>query len=107
MGKESVRRCPAGDCPMRRLVFLVMGLLELAVAGVLVAFGWQLPRPADVDHTFDRAENVTQRTSNQVKLFRQQIHDLRRPELQDLGRQLQAESRTVTGTLKSQAVDFD
>jgi uncharacterized phage infection (PIP) family protein YhgE len=92
---------------MRRAVFLLMGLLELAVAGVLVAFACQLPGQADVDRTFGRAEHVTRRTGSQVKLFRQQVHDLRRPELQDLGRQMQAETRTVTGTLKSQTVDFD
>ena len=40
-------------------------------------------------------------------MFRRQVHDLRRPELQDLGRQLQAETKTVTGTLKAQNVDFD
>jgi len=92
---------------MRRVVFLLMGLLELCVAAVLVAFAWQLPGRSDIDHTFDRAQRVTERTGNQVKLFRQQVHDLRRPEMQDLGRQLQAETKTVTGTLKSQAVDFD
>jgi uncharacterized phage infection (PIP) family protein YhgE len=92
---------------MRRIVFLFMGLLELCVAAVLVAFGWQLPSRADIDRSFGKAERVTQRTSDQVKLFRQQVHDLRRPEMQDLGRQLQAETKTVTGTLKSQAVDFD
>ncbi len=92
---------------MHRLVFLVMGLLELAVAAVLVAFGWQLPRQGEVDRTFERASQVTQRTSGQVKLFRKQVHDLRRPELQDLGRQLQAETRTVTAALKAQTVDFD
>jgi hypothetical protein len=92
---------------MRRTVFLLMGLLELGVAGVLVAFAWQLPGKSDIDQSFDRAERVTERTGSQVKLFRQQVHDLRRPELQDLSRQLQAETKTVTGTLKSQTVDFD
>ncbi len=92
---------------MRRVVFLSIGLLELAVAGVLVAFACQLPGRAEVDNTFGRAEHVTQRTGKQVRLFRQQVHDLRRPELQDLGRQLQAETKTVTGTLRAQSVDFD
>jgi hypothetical protein len=92
---------------MRRLVFFIMALLELTVAGVLVAFGYQLPRQDEVDRTFDRAGRVTQRTSAQVRLFRQQVHDLRRPELQDLGHQLQAQTKTVTITLKAQAVDFD
>ena len=92
---------------MRRVVFLVMGLLELGVAAVLVAFAWQLPAHSEVDQTFDRAERVTGRTGSQVKLFREQVHDLRRPELQDLGHQLQDQTKTVTGTLKSQAVDFD
>src|SRR5579885_3249239 len=107
MAKEPLRYFPAGDRPMRRLVFVLMGLLELAVAAVLVAFGCQLPARSEVDRTFGRAENVTQHTSQQVKLFRQQVHDLRRPELQDLGRQLQAETKTVTVTLKAQQVDFD
>lgn len=92
---------------MRRAVFLLMGLLELAVAGVLVAFACQLPGQPDVDSTFGRAERVTRRTGSQVKLFRQQVHDLRRPEVQDLGRQLQVQTKTVTGTLKAQNVDFD
>jgi uncharacterized phage infection (PIP) family protein YhgE len=92
---------------MRRAVFLLMGLLELVVAAVLVAFGWQLPSQAEIDHTFDGAERVTQHTSSQVKIFRRQVHDLRRPELQELGQQLQAETRTVTTTLKAQTVDFD
>jgi hypothetical protein len=92
---------------MRRVVFLIIGLLELAIAGVLVVFGWQLPGQADVDSTFDRAEHVTERTSKQVKFFRRQVHDLRRPEMLDLGRQLQAQTTTVTATLKSQSVDFD
>jgi hypothetical protein len=92
---------------MRRVVFLLMGLLELGVAAVLVAFACQLPGRADVDQTFDRAERVTARTGNQVKLFRQQVHDLRRPELQDLGKQMQAQTKTVTATLKTQTVDFD
>ena len=42
-----------------------------------------------------------------MRLFRQQVHDLRRPELQDLGKQLQAETKTVTAALKAQSVDFD
>ena len=107
MVTEYVRYFPAGDRLMRRVVFLVMGLLELGVAAVLVAFAWQLPARSEVDQTFDRAERVTGRTGSQVKLFREQVHDLRRPELQDLGRQLQDQTKTVTGTLKSQTVDFD
>jgi hypothetical protein len=92
---------------MRRLVFLLMGLLELGVAGVLIAFGCQLPGQGDVERTFGRAGRVTERTGSQVKLFRKQVHDLRRPELMDLGRQLQTETKTVTKTLRSQTIDFD
>ncbi len=107
MVREYVRYFPSGDRLMRRVVFLVMGFLELTIAAVLVAFAWQLPSRSDVDQTFDRAERVTGRTGSQVRLFRQQVHDLRRPELQDLGHQLQDQTKTVTGTLKAQAVDFD
>jgi ABC-type transporter Mla subunit MlaD len=92
---------------MRRPVFLFLGVLEFVVAAVLIAFGCQLPGRGDIDQTFARAERVTRNASGQVRVLQGQVHDLRRPELQDLALKLQAESKTVTSTLKVRAVDFD
>jgi hypothetical protein len=92
---------------MRRTVFLILGVLELAVAGVLACLGGQLPGTAEVENTFDSAERVTRRAGSQVRLSRQQIHDLRQPEIQQLADGLQAHTTTVTTNLRAQAIDYD
>ncbi|HJT78221.1 MAG TPA: hypothetical protein VJ739_13540 [Gemmataceae bacterium] len=92
---------------MRRLLFLVLGLLELAVAAVLVGFNAQLPSPAEVQSNFAAAEQVTAHTGRQVRLLRDQVHEWRRPEMDDLARRLQGQMRQVTRTLRAQNLDFD
>lgn len=92
---------------MRKTVFLTLGLLELIIAAVLVSFNWQLPTKAEVGDSFDQAEKVTRSTSSQVRLVRKQIHELRRPEMQDLASKLEKETRTVTSTLRDQTIDFE
>jgi hypothetical protein len=92
---------------MRRSVFLFLGVLEFVVAAVLVGFGWQLPTRGDIDQTFGRAERVTRRAGGQVRVLQGQVHDLRRPELQDLARQLRGESKTVATALKAQTINFE
>lgn len=92
---------------MRRLFPLTLGLLELAIAAVLGVFALQLPSTEEIDGGFTRAERATQRTSDQVRLLRDQVRDMRRPELHDLALQLQKQARTVTGTLKAQTLDVD
>jgi hypothetical protein len=91
---------------MRRAFFLILGLLEFAVAGGLVALGWQAGT-ADVQQGFSRAEQVTRKAGTQVCLLRRQVHDLRRPELQELSERLGEQTRTATVALKTQQIDFD
>jgi uncharacterized phage infection (PIP) family protein YhgE len=92
---------------MRRAWFVGLGVLELAVAAVLLSFGWQLPGGADVERSFGSAERVTERTARQVRLLRDQVHDLRQPEMDELAGRLQTQMRKVTRTLRAQGVDFD
>jgi uncharacterized phage infection (PIP) family protein YhgE len=92
---------------MRRAWFVSLGVLEFAVAAVLVCFGWQLPGTADIDESFGRVERVTERTGHQVRLLRDQVHDLRRPELDEVAGRLQTQMRQVARTLRAQNVDFD
>lgn len=91
---------------MRRAVFLVFGVCEFAVAAALALLGWQLPSSSEVDQSFARAERVTQRTGTQVDLLRRQLHDLRRPELQQLANRLETQTRSVTSMLRAQSIDF-
>jgi uncharacterized phage infection (PIP) family protein YhgE len=90
---------------MRRFVFLTLGMLELAVAAVLLVLGW-MAGSADVDAGFAKAERVTRKVGTQVRLVRQQVESLRRPELQQLVGRLQTQTRTLTTALQTQQVDF-
>jgi methyl-accepting chemotaxis protein len=92
---------------MHRILFTAFGLLEFAVALVLAVLGRQLPDAADVAHSFENAERVTYRAGNQVRLFRQQVSTLRRPELQRLADRLQEQTRSVVALMKSRSIDYD
>ena len=92
---------------MRRTIFHLLGILELAVAAVLVDLGCQLPKRADVERSFSSAERVTDQSGTQVRLLHQQIQDLRRMELQQLSSRLQKQTRAVTTLIREQSVDFD
>ena len=52
---------------MRRYVFTSLGILEAAVALVLLGFAWYLPGPEDVHDKVARVENVSTRSSLQIK----------------------------------------
>jgi hypothetical protein len=92
---------------MRRTIFLTLGVLEFVVALVLLYLAWQLPSAADVDHSFAGAGRVTGKAANQVRLLRQQVHDLRRPEVHRLAERLREQTRDVTAALRAQSVDYD
>jgi uncharacterized phage infection (PIP) family protein YhgE len=92
---------------MRRAWFVGLGVLELSVAAVLVSFGWELPGTADVEQGFGNLERVTSRTSSQVRLLRDQVHELRQPEMDVLAGRLQTQMRVVSHTLRTQSIDFD
>jgi hypothetical protein len=85
----------------------LFGILELCVAGVLLILCVQLPGSGEIRSGFGHAEDISARAGKQVRLFRQQVSELRRPELQHLSRQFQNETRTVTAQLRGQSVDYD
>jgi uncharacterized phage infection (PIP) family protein YhgE len=55
---------------MRRTVFLGLGLLELAVAVLLLLVGVKLPSRANVEEGFTRVEGLTGEAGKQVSLLR-------------------------------------
>jgi flagellar biosynthesis chaperone FliJ len=77
------------------------------VAVLLGLLAWQLPSTAEIASSFAKTEGVTRKTAGQVRLVREQVHGLRRPELRELAERLQAQTRTVTATLRSQSVDYE
>jgi hypothetical protein len=92
---------------MRRSIFLIVAVLECAIAVVLLSLGSQLPNSTDVAAGFSSAERVTGNAEQQVKILRRQIQELRRPELLQLAERLQSQTLNVTGNLKDQQLDFE
>lgn len=92
---------------MRRLIFSIVGILEGAIAVVLVSLGAQLPSQDEVTAGFQGADRVTSNANRQVHILRRQVQDLRRPELQHLADRVQQQTRLVTATMKDQQIDFE
>jgi hypothetical protein len=92
---------------MRRITFFTMGILECAAALVLVILAAQLPSRDEIAAGFQSAERVTSHAGRQVQIFRRQVQELRRPELQQLAERLQSQTLNVTANIKRQQIDFD
>ncbi len=94
---------------MRRIIFLLLGGLELLSAAVLVYFAWLVPGRREVEDTVGRADRVTRNTGVQVAGMRDRFRLLRerRPQMRDLALRLQAEMRVVNDQLKTQKIDYD
>jgi chromosome segregation ATPase len=94
---------------MGRIVFFVLGMLELLSAAVLVYFAWLVPGSREVEETAGRAERVTRSTGAQVSRLRDQFRLLqeRRPQMQALAVRLQSEMRVINDQLKTQRIDYD
>jgi uncharacterized protein (DUF3084 family) len=92
---------------MRRVIFAVLGTVELVIAVVLVYTAINLPSSTEVARGFDRAEETTRKASHQVTATRRQVSEVRRPEVQQLAGRLRTQTETVTKSLRSQQVNFD
>lgn len=93
---------------MRRIIFLVLGSLELLSAALLLYFAWLVPGRREVDDAMSRADRVTHGTGVQVQRLRDQFRMLRerRPQMRQLALRLQAEMRVINDQLKTQTIDY-
>src|SRR6516225_9731350 len=93
---------------MRRLVFLLLGILELLSGILLVCFAWQVPGKHEVEETAVRAERITRNSGAQVQRLRVQFRLFRerRPQMQALAIRLQKEMKVVNEHLKTQQLDY-
>ncbi len=94
---------------MRRLVFLVMGLLELSACGLLAYFALSLPGPAEVDDAVGRVDQVSRKASRQVRTLRRQMSKVRQrqPELLVLARRLERQMNVVQANLRGRRLEGD
>ncbi len=95
-----------GPSVMRRILFSTLGILEILVAAVLI-FLVYLSTRTDVADAFTKAERVTRRASNQVRLVQVQVENLHGPEMRDLAQRLQEQTRLLTAALQTKDLDFD
>jgi len=105
--EQSVELPAVRETAMRRIVFLTLGILELVVAAILAYLGASLPHPSEVSAGFDRVEKTTRGASRQVGTLRQQVVEVRQPEMLQLAQRLQTQTESVTASLKKQHVDYE
>ncbi|HZT80555.1 MAG TPA: hypothetical protein VFA26_10040 [Gemmataceae bacterium] len=91
---------------MRRLIFSCLAILEFAIAAVLVAFGCYLPSTGEVHQSFSSVERATRRSGGQVHNLRNQVHELRRPEIREMSVKLKEQTLTVSSALRKQKIDY-
>lgn len=87
---------------MRRILHIFVGVFELGAALLLGSMAWQLPTSVQVQDSFGKVGQVADRARQQAGLVRQQVHDLRRLEIQDLAERMQLQARIVTDRIRSQ-----
>lgn len=94
---------------MRRILFLILGGLELLSAALLLYFAWLVPGRRDVEDAMNRADRITHGTGVQVELLRDRFRLLRerRPQMRELALHLQTEMRFVNEQLKTQKLDYE
>jgi hypothetical protein len=92
---------------MRRVFFLVLGVLELAACGLLASFAWQLPGPVEVDQAVGRVEKVSRNAGRQVRTLRRQVALVRQrqPELLALSRRLERQMKVLGGNLRGRQLN--
>jgi uncharacterized phage infection (PIP) family protein YhgE len=91
---------------MRRFALAGLGLLELAVAAVIVLLARQLPAPEKIARNFEHVRKATSGAVRQVDLLRQQVEELRDQDFTFAAKELRDNTRAVAATLQNTRVDF-
>ncbi len=93
---------------MRRLVFVVLGGLEILVAGLLFYGGTHLPTDEQVREPIGKVETVARQSADQVGRLRVRVAELRerQPMVRRLAEQMREQTRNLTTLLMNQTVDI-
>jgi len=92
---------------MNRLFSTILGLLVLFAGTMLLVLSFVIPSPSEVDQTTRQAEEVTDRTSTQVKTMRDQVKTVRRNEMQVKAKELNDQLPQLTAMLRDRDVDYE
>src|SRR4051794_7852332 len=92
---------------MKRHVFSLLGLIELAVAVALLLLGPALPGRDDVRRSFAGVRRVTTAAGDRVHTLRDQVGELRRSRLDRTAGRLAAATRALSTIARKSRVDFD
>jgi uncharacterized phage infection (PIP) family protein YhgE len=91
---------------MRRFALAGLGLLELAVAAVVILLARQLPAPENITRNFEHVRKATTGAVRQVELLREQVEELRDQDFTLAAKELRDNTRAVAATLQNTRVDF-
>src|SRR5262245_58716741 len=92
---------------MRRSVFLTLGLLELAAAGLLVAVAFQLPGGRQVERSFAQAQRVTGETAKQIAFLREDLQKVHDPRVVELLKKLEPQLPRIQARLRADDLNPD
>jgi len=91
---------------MHRAGLVSLGIIEAALAAVLMTLALQLPDAAMADRQVDRIDHATASTRKQVQLIHAQVDEARRKDFPQLARQYRVQSEAIVSNLRATAVDF-
>ncbi len=91
---------------MRRRFYLGIASVEAVLACAFVVIGWQIPRPDAADQSFDRADETTRSAAKHVRLFRDQLGEIRQKDFPNMARQLRIRTESVVKNFGASPIDF-
>ncbi|MGF1581756.1 MAG: hypothetical protein ACFCD0_20695 [Gemmataceae bacterium] len=89
---------------MRRVILVLLGLLELGVALVLLQLGRTLPTRAKLRSDFAKAQQVTKDASAEIRQVKAQVASLRQKQVKQLVQKLNSQLELLTVMLKDQSL---
>ena len=92
---------------MRKILFVTFGLIELALAGVLVLVSQRLPSQERVEDSTKAVQQVLKQTGEQVGFAKTEIEGLRDPNVQQSLAKIQKDLPKITEMLRNQNLSYD
>ncbi len=91
---------------MRRYMWKLVGVVELAIAGCLLLLNSQLPSSNDVGRHIDQVKKISVSAERKVDALRGQVADFRGPKLHDTTQRMSQHTLTLSQLLQRQSLDF-
>ncbi|WP_162658447.1 coiled-coil domain-containing protein [Tuwongella immobilis] len=85
----------------------LIGILGIAIAGLLVGFAVMLPRGEEIEKLVAPVSRFSQTSATQVRSLRDQLDEFRQSEWRELGERIGQQTGKLTEMLRKQSIDYD